>query len=794
MKRIYSCAPLCALIAMSATAAYGQTQNFGDAPSPYPSAQHTVNSQIRLGATVTASNSAYAYPATDPSDDAFGVDYLPPLYVGATSYTISSIPVHNKLNSAATLYAWIDFNHDGDFNDAGEATSVSVPKNTNTVNLTWNMSSLQYVGATWARFRITSDAAVTTSTPGGSASNGEVEDYYMWVSDNKNCGAFESSYILSNGTLGYSDITTNGSYTEFYSGGHGQNELASNNDNNLYYYGSGDKFYWYDPITNTEGTLVSSVSGLGTQSFGSADPLSESAGYYFNGRFYFTLDNLNSNTYYYSVDLDVTGKSVVSGSLRSYGSIGSADHGDFVVIDNNGAPEIYDITSNNNTVTLRKIYDLESLVGTTGAISASNNILTYSFSGTGLSNIAQMAYDASTSTFYVNQGTSLYKITLSGTATATLALVRNNAFSSEPYDMGNNICVSNEGDLPNTYKTLLGSAGAQHGLFNSPVKLGSVAYAQEDGIPSVNADGTNDDDGAPQFPSFAASNYTVKIKVTTTSAITSSNKAYLTAWIDFNGDGDFNDAGEKSVTTQISTGGLNNSLQNVVFSSPSLTGSLIGKYARFRISTDNSAVQTPGGYAKDGEVEDYLITNIGTPLEVTMMSFSAEAKNNATELSWVTSSEKNSSYFDVERSTDGRTFSKIGSVDAQGTTELTHEYNYEDNSPASGINYYRLKSVDMDGSFRYTDVRTVRFGGLTSGNARIVPNPSSGNANVVLPAPLSGNAAIMVYNSVGTVIYKASASGQQVINLDLSSFASGLYHVLVMDGENVLYREKMIKQ
>jgi len=796
-------------VGFASTAAF---KDYGDAPDYY----HTLSANSGPSHVFSCSNlylgtnagyfksDGVTFTTTDANDNAFKSNgYMPELQVGATSYSVT-VPVANNTGNDATLAGWVDFNHDSVF-QASEGATALVANGATTATLTWSLSSLNYVGMTWARFRLSTDAGLTTATPGGAMSDGEVEDYYMWISDNKNCGTYNITYITGTGTIGSSTITESGTggFNDFLTNSSGRNEFGSNNDNNLYYYANGNTFYYYDPISNTQNTLVADVQGLGTVPFSSAagGALELSAGYYFNGRIYFTLDLVDGTTttagtrcYYYSMDLSADGKSIVAGSLLTYGYIDGADHGDFVIVQEgtgvNAAPVIYDISiDNSSNVLFRKISNLASLVGNTGTITPTNITVNLPSGVTSFLN-AQMAYNRSTSTFYISQNTDMYKLTLNGAGTiATMTLVRTGAFSAVPYDMGNNLCVADMGDLPSSFNnTLLANNGAEHGSFNTTVKLGTTITADEDGKPSANSDADGGDDGHPTFPTLVFTNYSVTIKMTKTTA----SNAYLTAWLDFNNNGVYY-ANEKSATTTLTSTGTNIPV-TVIWPTVPAGSTILNRFARFRISTDNASVQTATGYAPDGEVEDYKVTVIGFPLEVKLTSFNAQAQNKNSLVSWITASEKNSAYFDVEHSTDGRIFTKVGNVKAQGTTDISHNYSYVHTTPVNGVNYYRLKMVDMDGTYQYSETRTVRFGDLSTGTIAVVPNPTTGRTRVVLPAALSENGMIVVYNGMGMIVAKVAAPGMQAVEFDLSNQAPGLYHLVVMDGNDAVYRDKVIKQ
>ncbi|MBC7628123.1 MAG: hypothetical protein H7254_12630, partial [Ferruginibacter sp.] len=99
----------------------------------------------------------------------------------------------------------------------------------------------------------------------------------------------------------------------------------------------------------------------------------------------------------------------------------------------------------------------------------------------------------------------------------------------------------------------------------------------------------------------------------------------------------------------------------------------------------------------------------GGPLPVSLVDFTATKQNKVVDLNWQTSIEQNSSYFDVEFSRDGSKFESIGKVKASISSTTYKSYSTKHLSPVNGLNYYRLKLVDVDGSSKYSAVRTVKF-------------------------------------------------------------------------------------
>ena len=102
--------------------------------------------------------------------------------------------------------------------------------------------------------------------------------------------------------------------------------------------------------------------------------------------------------------------------------------------------------------------------------------------------------------------------------------------------------------------------------------------------------------------------------------------------------------------------------------------------------------------------------NAGAPLPVQLTTFTAEAVGHGANLRWATASEKDNDHFDVEASTDGRTFARVGQVAGHGSTLLPQQYSFTDENLAryaASLVYYRLRQVNGDGTSSFSQVRTV---------------------------------------------------------------------------------------
>lgn len=101
----------------------------------------------------------------------------------------------------------------------------------------------------------------------------------------------------------------------------------------------------------------------------------------------------------------------------------------------------------------------------------------------------------------------------------------------------------------------------------------------------------------------------------------------------------------------------------------------------------------------------YYMQNAPLPVEISYFSINQEYKSNLVE--WRTSSEHNSSYFEVQRSYNAEDFISIGLVQAYGNSDVTRNYKFKDDKPLIGLNYYRLKQIDIGGTYKIYPVVVV---------------------------------------------------------------------------------------
>lgn len=185
-------------------------------------------------------------------------------------------------------------------------------------------------------------------------------------------------------------------------------------------------------------------------------------------------------------------------------------------------------------------------------------------------------------------------------------------------------------------------------------------------------------------------------------------------------------------------------------------------------------------------------------LPVELSAFKAEAKENTIALLWETASEINNAGFEVERSENGKTFKAISFVEGKGTTVETNRYSFTDATAQKGKNYYyRLKQVDFDGSFEYSQIVTAQINTGKEVQATLTPNPSQqGITQLRYVAIEKGSLAVSVYDVVGKQLYDQQfevATGENTVSLNLDNLAKGVYFVKLTQGDYKTYEQLIIE-
>lgn len=203
-----------------------------------------------------------------------------------------------------------------------------------------------------------------------------------------------------------------------------------------------------------------------------------------------------------------------------------------------------------------------------------------------------------------------------------------------------------------------------------------------------------------------------------------------------------------------------------------------GVYNSAALFNENNQIQS------SSDANTFITAN----LPLTWSSFTAFKEDKNALLNWSTFREQNTSNFIIERSADGVTFEQLGSVKAAGNSSYVRNYSLTDKSPHDGINYYRIKQVDTDGHFSYSQIRPLTFIN-TKGDITISPNPVKDKIHIVFPGN-NQKLNIVIYTAKGEKAGSYIMTGE-TLRLNLSHYSSGIYNVM-MSREKMLVTKKLV--
>ena len=175
-----------------------------------------------------------------------------------------------------------------------------------------------------------------------------------------------------------------------------------------------------------------------------------------------------------------------------------------------------------------------------------------------------------------------------------------------------------------------------------------------------------------------------------------------------------------------------------------------------------------------GEYKVYV--NLAAALPVTLVSFTGTKSANGNILTWQVANELNLDHYELQKSTDGQNFSFVADIKAKGSRNYTYTDNDLNNS--ASIEYYRLKSVDIDGKFSLSAIVKIRSV-ISSWRAQVNPNPVASTLRLNIESPLQDKAILIITDLSGRQLYKQNISisaGDNYYEINkMAAFAKGTY-------------------
>ncbi len=220
-----------------------------------------------------------------------------------------------------------------------------------------------------------------------------------------------------------------------------------------------------------------------------------------------------------------------------------------------------------------------------------------------------------------------------------------------------------------------------------------------------------------------------------------------------------------------------------------------GGYNGDGVAATSASLNYPGRVAVDAVGNIYIADEdnqrirkvTSGPLPVTLASISAISKNKDIAINWTTATELNTSHFIIQHSTNGISFTDIGTVKAIGSG--ANSYEFTDKNPTNGINYYRLQSVDKDGASSFSKIVSVQLS-INNYQLSIFPNPAKDNVTI------SGNhiASVQVIDNMGRVVKIVSLKDATNPTLPVSGLPAGVYHLRIQTTDCNVSGAGMVKE
>jgi hypothetical protein len=233
--------------------------------------------------------------------------------------------------------------------------------------------------------------------------------------------------------------------------------------------------------------------------------------------------------------------------------------------------------------------------------------------------------------------------------------------------------------------------------------------------------------------------------------------------------------------------------------------------SRLRITQYHGSGSQPGNYTGASEVIDpadnnivwnssqnhweitfavtgfsgFYITSVASTLPVTLVRFNVKANTCKADLTWETLSEVNSSRYQIEYSTNGTSFTTAGEVSSKNTGTGA-SYSFTHSHPASGTGFYRLRMIDKDNTFAFSDIRKIN---LNCSNITIAPNPVS---TAITITGLANKTEVVIYDASGQLMYRLTTTGASV-KIPVAHYAKGTYLVNVVKDRAVIVSQRVVK-
>ena len=193
-----------------------------------------------------------------------------------------------------------------------------------------------------------------------------------------------------------------------------------------------------------------------------------------------------------------------------------------------------------------------------------------------------------------------------------------------------------------------------------------------------------------------------------------------------------------------------------------------------------------------GIFSPFAISNSASLLYASLLTFSGRQEQQKVLLQWITTTEQNTHYFEVERSTNGISFAPIGIIGAAGNSVTERNYQFNDERPLNGVVFYRLRIVNLDGKFSYSQVISIRIAVLSK--IWVGPSPTAGPLILRMPSDWKGVYEWSLHDTKGIMVMRGNGLRTGTHTINLHHLTAGIYQLSFWENGRLLQQQWVLCQ
>jgi len=192
----------------------------------------------------------------------------------------------------------------------------------------------------------------------------------------------------------------------------------------------------------------------------------------------------------------------------------------------------------------------------------------------------------------------------------------------------------------------------------------------------------------------------------------------------------------------------------------------------------------------------YIHKDVGAPLPVELVNFSAFCDNNKITFNWATTVEINNDYFTLEKSKDLISYVTVNNIEGSGNSNEIQYYSTTDDNNNGDITYYRLKQTDFDGNFKYSEILKIDCKTeINENDIIVINNPDMSDIIVRFKGQTADKYTVSLIDYLGKAVMQetlSTSSSNNYVKFDKNMLSAGLYSILIRTRDNVFTKQIVI--